>query len=203
MNPAASSAPPNTSIDTLTYAAPAGDIQTIGCPWKARSTAACQWVNSRAPETKNICASQRRMASSHLGHNRPRKARTLRSALCRAKRRNVSGQLFITKTIPSRRFANSPIRDAHARRRRERWIPMEGLPTCPFPKWRLEARLNFVRVYSGVAPYRDLPYKRPVVECAHRIEGAAQCRLMHEHKSVAADLSGVSVHRELPVSMLR
>src|ERR1700675_3610518 len=81
--------------------------------------------------------------------------------------------------------------------------PMDGLPTCPSPKWRLEVRLHFGRIYSGVTPYRDLPSKRPVVECAHRIDGAAQCRLMHEHKSVTADLSGASVHRELPVSMLR
>jgi hypothetical protein len=201
INPAASSAPPSTSINTPTYPALAGDIQATGYPWEA--SAVCQWVNLRAPETKNICANQRQMASSHLDHNRPRNARTLRSALCRAKRKNVSGQVSITRPNPSRRFANSPIRDAHTRRRRERWIPMDGLPRCPSPKWRLEVRLHFVRIYSGVTPYRNLPSKRPVVECAHRIDGAAQCRLMHEHKSVSADLSGASVHRELPVSMLR
>jgi hypothetical protein len=77
---------------------------------------------------------------------------------------------------------------------------MDGLPTCPSPQWRLEVRLHIVRIYSGVTPYRDLPYERPVVECAHRIDGTAQCRLMHEHQTVTADLSGASVHRDKPAA---
>jgi hypothetical protein len=41
--------------------------------------------------------------------------------------------------------------------RRGEWIPMDGLPTCPSPKWHLEVRHHFVPIYSSVTIYRHLP----------------------------------------------